>query len=197
MKPGICYHKKENILNIGASWDKLSPTKESAIKYAYKYLNHDPKQYIEGKPQNGNNHTLEFLLADSWETINDRYRSGSEIDIDLKIAEKLNEYECKTDLILYRGVCEPVYELMKKNRKPFSNYDLLEKGFMATSLVKGHEYDYSFKLRIYVPKGSHTLYQGNINGHRDLYEVDIQHGARLKIISIDNTYINCRLIGTS
>ena len=66
-----------------------------------------------------------------------------------------------------------------------------------TSLVKGCELQYTNKLRIYLPKGTSAVYKGDINYRQDLYEVDIQHGAQLKIISIDSEYINCLLIKTA
>ena len=38
---------------------------------------------------------------------------------------------------------------------------------------------------------------GNVNCEQHYYEVDIQHGAKLKVISTDNEYINCSLLSTN
>lgn len=75
--------------------------------------------------------------------------------------------------------------------------DLYEKGFLATSLVKGQEINSKIKLRIYVPAGTKCVYMGNVNNEQNFYEVDIMHGSKLKIISADNTYINCKLLETA
>lgn len=109
----------------------------------------------------------------------------------------INKYTTKQDIIVYRGICDHVYELMIKNAKMHPGTDLLEKGFLATSLVKGCELHYKKKLRIYVPAGTHAVYQGNVNDEQGFYEVDIQHEAHLKIISIDKEYINCKLLHTA
>ena len=37
----------------------------------------------------------------------------------------------------------------------------------------------------------------NVNDEQSFYEVDVQHEAKLKIISADKTYINCKLIETA
>ena len=75
--------------------------------------------------------------------------------------------------------------------------DLYEKGFLATSLVKGHELNYDIKLRIKVPAGTKCVYMGNVNEEQDFYEVDVMHGSKLKIISMDDEYINCELLETA
>lgn len=102
-----------------------------------------------------------------------------------------------TDLVLYRGVCEHVYELMKQNAKNMTDCDLYEKGFLATSLVKNQELNYKIKLRIYVPSGTKCVYMGNVNNEQGFYEVDIMHSSKLKIISMDHEYINCKLLTTA
>ena len=101
------------------------------------------------------------------------------------------------DLILYRGVSDSVYQLMKKNAMSLSDCDLYEKGFLATSLVKGHEINSKIKLRIYVPAGIKCIYQGNVNEEQFFFEVDVMHGTKLKVISIDSEYINCKVLQTA
>ena len=140
---------------------------------------------------------MEYCLAHSGQSINDRYRQNIMEEIDLQIATMLDTHITDTDLIVYRGVCEYVYNLMIINAKGIKGIDFLEKGFMSTSLVKGHELNGYKQLRIYVPKGTKCVFMGNINDESDFFEVTIQHNAKLKIISIDNEYINCRLLETA
>ena len=73
-------------------------------------------------------------------------------------------------------------------------HSLYEKSFLQTSLVKGHESNSQYHLRIQVPAGTQAVYLGNVNDEQFYYEVDIQHGAKLKIVSIDDEYINCILL---
>ena len=86
---------------------------------------------------------------------------------------------------------------MKENAKAVGGCDLYEKGFLACSLVKGREINSKLKLRIYVPAGSKVVYQGNVNDEQGFYEADVMHSSKLKIESIDSTYINCRLLETA
>ena len=73
-----------------------------------------------------------------------------------------------------------------------------DEGFLFCSLVKGQEYNYGKgngqKFRIYVPKGSKIVYLGNVNDEQTNYEVVVMRSAKLKIVSIDAVYINCKLI---
>lgn len=142
-------------------------------------------------------YSMEYCLAHSGESVNERYRQDRQDEIELKISEMVAQHTTDTDLVLYRGVCDYVYDLMKENAKDIPNCDLYEKGFLATSLVKGQELNYKIKLRIYVPAGSKCVYQGNVNNEQDFYEVDIMRGSRLKIESVDSEYINCKLLGTA
>lgn len=80
---------------------------------------------------------------------------------------------------------------------PLTDCDLYEKGFLATSLVKGHEINSKIKLRIYVPAGTKCVYMGNVNEEQGFYEVDVMHSSKLKIISMDDEYINCELLATA
>ena len=86
---------------------------------------------------------------------------------------------------------------MKENAKNLPDCDLYEKGFLATSLVKGHEINTEIKLRIYVPAGTKCVYMGNVNEEQGYYEVDVMHSSKLKIISMDKEYINCKLLETA
>lgn len=83
---------------------------------------------------------------------------------------------------------------MIKNAKNIKGIDLLEKSFLQTSLVKEHESNSQYYLQIYIPVGTQAVYLGNLNDKQYYYEVDIQHGARMKIISADDKYINCQII---
>lgn len=192
MIPTLFLRIKGKFQNIGANWDKLAPTKEQAIDYAHTHINQEPEQMIDA-----NIHSMEYSLARYGGSINDRYRQGRVNNSDLEIAAMVAEHTTDTDLILYRGVCNGVYNLMVQNAKDIPDCDLLEEGFLATSLVKGHEINSEIKLRIYVPAGTKCVYLGNVNEEQDSYEVVVMHSSKLKIISIDNEYINCRLIATA
>ena len=186
------YRIKGSLQNIGASWDKLAPNEEKAIEYAHTYINQEPEKMIDN-----NHYTMEYCLAYFGDRINERFRQNRPNKIDLEIAATVNRNTTDTDLILYRGVHEDVYSLMKKNAKNLKDCDLYEKGFLACSLVKGHEINSKIKLRIYVPAGTKCIYQGNVNDEQGFYEVDVMHSAKLKIITIDKEYINCELIATA
>lgn len=188
------YKAKEIFTHTGADWDQLAPDDEvNAIDFAHKYINKEPQKKIASSK-----YSLEYCLAHSGETINEHFRREHTDNEDRRIAKMIAQNTCKTDLILYRGVCPYVYDLMKENAKQLRirGIDLYEKGFLQCSLVKGHEIKSKTRLRIYVPAGTKCIYLGNVNDEQDFYEVDIMHGAKLKIISIDEPYINCRLIET-
>jgi len=185
------YRIEGKFQNIGANWDKLAPSKEQAIDYAHNHINQEPQRMIEVY-----HFSLEYCLAHSGESVNERYRQNRQDDIDLQIGDMVSQHATDTDLVLYRGVCEYVYVLMKENAKDMPDCDLYEKGFLACSLVKGHEINSKTKLRIYVPAGTKCVYMGNVNEEQGFYEVDVMHGSKLKIISIDDEYINCQLLAT-
>ena len=192
MMPIIIYRIKDIFSHVANTWDKLAPTEEQAINFAHTYINQEPERMIDAT-----HCSLEYYLAHSGDTINERYRQNRTDQEDLKIGEMVAKHSTDIDLVLYRGVCDHVYKLMKENAKDMLDCDLFEKGFLATSLVKGHEFNYKTKLRIYVPAGTKCVYQGNVNEEQYYYEVDVMHSAKLKIISIDNEYINCRLLTTA
>lgn len=188
----LCYRIKGKFQNIGVDWDQLAPTKEQAIEYAHTHINQEPERMLDT-----HHYSMEYCLAHSGESINERFRSNREEEIDLQIAEMVSSHTTDTDLVLYRGVCNYVYDLMIQNAKSIPNCDLYEKGFLATSLVKGQEINSEIKLRIYVQAGTKCVYMGNVNYEQENYEVDVMHGAKLKIISVDNEYINCKLLETA
>lgn len=188
-KPLIYYRIKEQITHIGAGWEQLAPDEKNAIEFAHKHLNEDPLPKIDE-----HHYSMEYVLAHHAETINKVYREDRQPENGSEITEMLFTYTTDTDLVLYRGVYDLVYELMKANAKG-QECDLYEKGFLCTSLVKGHESKYNRKLRIFIPKGTNVVYQGNVNNEQNRYEVDVQRGAKLNIISADETYLSCILIG--
>lgn len=119
------------------------------------------------------------------------------VDVQNTYTDNYTDYLDTSPQLFYYNACDYVYNLMKENAKDIPNCDLYEKGFLATSLVKGQELNYKIKLRIYVPAGSKCVYQGNVNNEQEFYEVDIMHDSKLKIESIDSEYINCKLLGTA
>ena len=191
MKTLLFYRILGMLKNIGADWDKLAPTKETAIDFAHNNINPEPQKMI-----NSNKFSWEYCLAHSGESLNEHLREGRSYREDSEIANMVSTHSCKTDLVLYRGVCDEVYNLMIQNAKSIKGVDFHEKGYMQCSLVKGHESNYKTKFRIFVPAGSCVIYLGNVNDEQFYYEVDIQNGARLKLISIDQDYINVKLIST-
>ena len=192
MIPTLFLRIKGKIQNTGKNWDKLSPTKEQAIEFAHLHINPEPERMTDAS-----HYSMEYCLAHSGESINERFRQNRTDDLDNRIAASVSMHTNNTDLVLYRGVCDYVYELMKESARELTDCDLFEKGFLATSLVKGHEINHKIKLRIYVPAGAKCVYLGNVNEEQNFYEVDVMHGAQLKIMSIDSEYINCKLLATA
>ena len=191
MLPMTCNRIIDKIKHIGASWDKLAPAETDAIKYAHKHINPEPQKMIDD-----HHYSPEYCLAHSGESINDRFRENRPTDIDKKIADIVAKTTTDSDLVLYRGVGDYTFDLMIKNAKSQKNCDFYESAFMSCSLLKDHELLYKKRLRVYVPAGSRVIYLGNVNDEQEYYEVVIMRGAKLKIVSADHTYINCRLIET-
>lgn len=189
MKPFIYYRFLGMIHNIGDVWDQIATSEENAIEFAHKNINPEPKQYEDGLKC-----SLEYCLAHFGESINERYRQDRPDNIDLEIADMVASHMTKVSLVLYRGVCERVFLQMQENAKNMRGVDLYEKSFLQTSLVKGHEIRSEYNLRIYVPSGAQAVYLGNVNNEQFYYEVDLQRGSKLKIVSIDKNYINCKLM---
>ena len=98
----------------------------------------------------------------------------------------------ETDTVLYRGVHDTVLKDMISSNLSHGTI-LHEKGFLNCSLIKGHESKSKWKLRIYVPRHTNALYLGNVNNEQHYYEVVLQQGSILKMISYDGEYINCRI----
>lgn len=190
MKPLIYYRVIGMFCNVGDKWDKLSPTEEEAIEFAHKNINPEPKRQISETQ-----YSFEYCLAHYGENINERLRHATPNETDLKISDMVALHKTKIPLVLYRGVCEAVFKLMKENAKNMDDADLYEKSFLQTSLVKGHEIRSRYRLRIYVPEDAQAIYLGNVNDEQYYYEVDLQKGSKLKIVSFDGEYINCKLIG--
>ena len=188
------YRIKEVIFRYGYNWDLLSPTEKNAKMFAKLNINKEPEMY---KDEDYNEFSSEYILAASSMTINNRLRSDDLNYITDNISKDINKYKLKKDIVVYRGVHENVMNLMIKNANNYRNIDYYEKGFLNTSIVKGKEIDCDTKLRIYLPKGTCAFYAGNVNGEEDIYyEVIIQKGAKLKILSKDKEYINCILLET-
>lgn len=192
MRNKIFYRIKDMIMHIGTQWDKLSLKIDEAVEYAHIHINQEPQKYIQE-----NHYTYEYRLAHFGVSINNRFRQDRADKDDLATAFIVSKNTTDTDLVLYRGVDHYIFNLMQKNAKKYNDCDLYEKGFLATSLVKGYEINSKIKLRIKVPAGTKCVYMGNVNDELEYYEVDVMHGSKLKIISIDNEYINCELLSTA
>lgn len=183
-----CFYKiKEKIFKYGEKWDALAPNENDAIEFAHKFINEEPK--INGFTD------TEYLLAMSGQSINDSLRSGSKQFFYL--AEDIkNKYMLKNNIVVYRGVSSVPYKAMINNAKMIKGVDYFERGFLNTSIVKGKHIESEKQLRIFVPKGTTAFYVGNISNEEKIYyEVIIQMCARLKIISMDDQFINCVILG--
>lgn len=187
----LCFYYRiiEKIYKFGDKWDKLSPLEKNAIDFAHMYINQEPSQM-----KDANHYALAYYLAHSGESINERYRDDKPNEDDLRVISMVASHTTKVPLVLYRGVCEDVFGKMRENAKNMDDVDLYEKSFLQTSLIKGHEIKSRYHLRIYVPEGAQAIYLGNVNDEQFYYEVDLQRGAKLKIVSADNKYINCKLV---
>ena len=188
-----CYFKLiGKIFQTGKKWDSLSSSKDEVRDFAKKYLNEEPLKYIDGGLSD------EYIVVSSGETIGERLRSEQWVNDTIHgIYNTLKKYSTKKDIVVYRGVSKLVFDKMIESAKGDATIDFKEKAFLHTSVVKGYEIsDLYRKLRIKVPKGTSAFYAGNINNEESIYyEVVVQKGARLKVISIDD-YINCELVGT-
>lgn len=189
MKPLIFYRMKDILSSVGSKWDELAPSEENAIEFAYEYLNDEPQKMIDTF-----HYSPEYCLAHYGQDINMRFRENREDEDDRKIAEMISTHTTRKTMVVYRGVCEFVFNHMIQTEKGMEDADLVDKAFLQASLVKGAEIQSDYQLRIYVPKGTEAVYLGNVNDEQFYYEVDIQHGTKLKIISMDKRYINCKIV---
>ena len=188
----VWYFKlKEKIFRYGEKWDALAPLENKAIVFAHKKINEEPQK------ESSTNLFMEHKLASSAQTINDNLRRDENY-YDCFSKELQSKYSLKEDIVVYRGVSEEPYKKMKESAKNIKGVDFLEKGFLNTSIVKGKQINSEYQLRIFLPKGTHAFYVGNITGEeKDYYEVIVQSGAKLRILSMDDVFINCKLIGTN
>ncbi|MFS9008745.1 ADP-ribosyltransferase [Streptococcus infantis] len=185
------YKLKGKILRTGQKWDLLSSSQADIPQFVERYLNNEPPRLVGKIP------TDEYIIASSGPTINGRLRSSIVDESIENIYHTLKKYSTKKDIVVYRGVRMEILEKMVESAQVEEYIDFKEKGFLHTSLVKGFELrDPYKKLRIKIPKGTNAFYVGNLNDEETYYyEVIIQKGAKLKVISIDD-YINCELVGT-
>ena len=178
---------REYVNKTGKKWDKLAPTEEEAIEFAHANINPEPERMITPT-----HFSYEYYLAHYGESVNTRMRQDRADNEDMEAIKMVASHSNKVDIVLYRGVCEAVYQQMRENAKGM-DADLYEKAFLQCSLVKGNEIHGKYRLRIYVPAGTECVYLGNVNDEQYYYEVVIQAGRKLRIVGIDDTYINCVL----
>lgn len=177
------------IFKEGRKWEKKYPIQGDVREFAEQNINTELDKEIGGE------YTGEYIVVSTAETLNDRIRSGRIANLEDSINKgylAFAKYQTKVDLVVYRGVCENVFKSMKK-----SFFKFHDKAFLCTSLLKGHELDQEYKLRILIPKGTKAAYMGNLNGEEEIfYEVIVQKGAVLRIVSFDGTYWNCKVEST-
>ena len=189
MKPLIYYRIKGLFKNIGKEWDKLSPEQEEAIEFAQKFINSEPIKNVDAFT-----YSWEYVLAHFGEMVNEHYRKGELDESDIAIADMIENHSTKRPITVYRGTCGYILNQMIRNAKDIKGVDLMDKAFLQSSLVKGAEINSGIKLRIYMPTGTKAVYLGNVNDEQFYYEVVLQRATKLKIISIDSEYINCKVI---
>lgn len=189
-----CYFRlKEKRLNIGVKWDRINPPKDDDFEaHLINIFNPEPsKNNEEGLPTN------EYRFAPS-DYSNKILRDGYVTEPYREFIEMLNNYSSKEEFVVYRGIPEELFSQMKKDAKNIPGVDLVDKGFMATAAIIDTEFKPKIRLRIKLPKGTNAIYLGNVNNEKEYYyEIRIQCGAQLKIVSIDDTYINCELLRTT
>ncbi len=196
MKSNKCYRLREMIYGYGKRWDSLSPLEEYAICFAHKNINEEPARFIYGHREKK---TVEYSLSHHGEQVNTQLRKYGDDESTIRYSKRLQKYQLKEDIVVYRGLYPITMDLLKAEASKLGEdqVDLYDRGFMFTSLVKGKEIDKSCKLRIYLPKGTHAYYSGNVNYEETVYyEVVVQKGAKLHILSKDKEYYNCILIET-
>lgn len=192
MKSKMIYRMYDAIKKISEKWDAMAQSEDTAIDFAHTNINPEPVRMLDQYKC-----SYEYYLGHYGESINTRFREDRQDADDREAVEMVASHKNAVPLVLYRGVCEAVFDQMVENAKGMDGVDLYEKAFLATSLVKGHEIQSKCRLRIYVPEGTQCVYLGAVNDEQEFYEVVVQHGARLKIVSMDDTYINCKILGTN
>ena len=180
------------LLKTGMRWDQQRLSADEVDQFAKDYLNEEPARIYNNGAQ-----TLEYMLSQSGSSISERLREGEGNEFDNAIVDMVRNYQTKKDIIVYRGIPSLLLDYMFKTARGRKGIDLIDNGFMATSLVKESDLPGDVLLRIKVPSGINAIYMGDVGYEKEKYhEVTIQCGASLKIVSIDNEYINCELLST-
>ncbi|HFI0346429.1 TPA: ADP-ribosyltransferase [Streptococcus suis] len=192
MKESI-WRLKDYIFKHGEKWDKLAPNINDIDAFVAETLNIEPSAMLL---ENSNDYSVEYELARYCaNTINhDLRKDENHPDLETFLAA-FDNYHTKKTLVLYRGVCPEVFCKNIQAAENLAGVELYDKAFLNTSLIKGSELNYTKKLRILVPKGTKAIYLGRVNGE-EFYEVIVTKGAKLKIISRDDCYYNCKLLET-
>ncbi|ADL64147.1 TPA: ADP-ribosyltransferase [Staphylococcus aureus] len=180
--------QKGYFCRVGEKWDNSNLSHENIHSYVDRVLEYETETRRNGQP------TEEYILASSGEKINEDLRSGT--NDHKEILEVFDKYKVKEDITTYRTVSPRIYKLMEKNAKNLNGVDLFELGILHTSLIKGYESrEEGYKLRVKVKKGTPAFYVGNLTGEEShYYEVIVVNNLKLKIISIEDYYINCEVV---
>lgn len=182
----IWFYLKGLVFRHGEKWDALSPLKDDAIRFANKYIN--PR--LERMPSTDN----ERYITEYSEEAQSSFRNGKPTERAQELSRSIVKYRTSRDIVAYRGVSSCPLAYMVKNSKRARQGELREAAFLYCSLVKGFEHQDDFKMRVFLPKGANAFYGANLNNEENLnYDLVVQCGALLQIVSIDKQYINCRL----
>lgn len=188
------FNKRKNnndISNIQINWEHYELNATNAHDFAEKYINKEPF-----KRNANNSYTSNYYLAHYGEQINNRLRQKRCIKSDLDCIETVAQHSNSEDIVLYTGICNNVYLQFLKEASKLNepNVDLYNLGFTYCSLVKGHETNTDIHLKIFVPKGTQCVYNGNVNDEAYYFEVVLQAGMKFKILNIGKKYIECLII---
>jgi len=181
---------KKNYIN---EWDQYLISEDGVHEFVHKYINDSPSMYDE------NGLTWQYIACTSGSTINDCLRYGGLNNNVARIIKQADEgiakIQIKKDVVVFRDYTEYNFINAVKCAKNDEDADVLEPSFLQTKLVKTTQKHGNVNLKIYVPMGTNGIYYGDVCGEEKIYfELTFKRKRKLKIVSIDDEYINCILI---
>lgn len=198
----IAYSEQYSSNELDNKWDenyRLRLRKFASDKFSH-YIETDDfeengNEILKGKKINPEKCTDIKLFCSKGQEYNSMLRKNQENDFLRNVEEYISKCPLKKDIIVYRGLDENILQNNIESANNFKDVDLYDKGFLFTSLTRGGIANYNCKLRIFLPSGTCAIYTGNVNGEEQRYqEVVVQRGAKLKIVSKDKDFYNCKLI---
>lgn len=188
-------HKQAKIASAARniqSWNEYEMSIENVETLAPKFINNE---FPKGK-------SLEYILASKSPSISDAYRFDySYANTFDNFVEMMKSYQNKEPIILYRGASEIPFKHMLEASKEIDDPNIFfyEKGFLSCSLIpeKASKYDGIKQLKIFVPPYHNVLYVGHALDQEEAtgcrYEVIVQRGAKMELLTEDTNYYYCLL----